>query len=105
MPAEVSHAKARRSGRVARELPIQVSGIDLQGRDFSASARTMLLSRHGAQILLKNELVPEQEISISLLGNAQDWEARVVCLCSKQDDGFAYGVEFLFQDGNLWGIT
>jgi hypothetical protein len=65
----------------------------------------MLLSRYGGQILIKNELVPEQEISISLLGNAQDWDARVVCLCSRQDDGFAYGIEFLFQDGNFWGIT
>jgi hypothetical protein len=105
MPPEVSYAKARRSGRIPRELPIQVSGIDVQGRDFAANGRTMLLSRYGGQILIKNELVPDQEISISLLGNRQDWDARVVCLCSKHKDGFAYGIEFLFQDGNFWGIT
>jgi hypothetical protein len=86
-------------------LPIQVSGIDATGRDFTTPAHTLVLSRYGAEILLKTELVPEQEISIGLLGNAHDWDARVVGLFSKRPEGFAYGVEFLFQDGNFWGIN
>jgi hypothetical protein len=95
----------RRSGRLPRRLPIQVSGIDAMGRDFTSPAHTLVLSRFGAEILLKTELVPEQEISIGLLGNARDWDARVIGLFSKRTEGFAYGVEFLFQDGNFWGIN
>ncbi|HLA40787.1 MAG TPA: hypothetical protein VJ417_12370, partial [Candidatus Glassbacteria bacterium] len=95
----------RRSGRLSQELPIQVSGIDATGRDFTTPAHTLVLSRYGAEILLKTELVPDQEISIGLLGNAKDWDARVVGLFSKRPEGFAYGIEFLFQDGNFWGIS
>ena len=94
----------RRSGRIEQQLPIQVSGIDVMGRDFTVPTHTLILSRYGAEILLRNELVPDQEISITLLGNAQDWDARVVGLFSKGPEGYAYGIEFLFQDSNFWGI-
>jgi hypothetical protein len=105
MSVKTARSGRRRSGRIKRELPIQVSGIDAMGRDFTVPTHTRMLSRYGAEILLRNELVPDQEISITLLGNAQDWDARVVGLFSKQPQGFAYGIEFLFQDGNFWGIT
>jgi len=97
--------KQRRSGRLPRELPIQVSGIDVMGRDFSSPGHTMILSRYGAEIVLKNELVPDQEIAICLLGNLRDWDARVVGMFSKRSEGFSYGIEFLFQDANFWGIS
>ena len=105
MSVKTAKPAGRRSGRIKRELPIQVSGIDAMGHDFTAPARTLMLSRYGAEIVLKNELVPEQELSIALLGNAQDWDARVVGLFSKDPEGYSYGVEFLFQDANFWGIT
>jgi hypothetical protein len=105
MSVQTAKPSQRRSGRIKRELPIQVSGIDAMGRDFTAPTHTLMLSRYGAEILLKNEMVPDQEVSICLLGNAQDWDARIVGLFSKGPQGFAYGIEFLFQDGNFWGIT
>lgn len=98
-------SRQRRSGRIPRQLPIQVSGIDAMGRDFTTSAHTLVLSRYGAEILLKTELVPDQEINVGLLGDAKDWDARVVGLFSRRPEGFAYGIEFLFQDGNFWGIN
>src|SRR5438105_428879 len=91
MSVKTAKAGQRRSGRIKRELPIQVSGIDARGRDFTAPTHTRMLSRHGAEILLKNQLIPDQEISITLLGNSQDWDARVVGLFSKEPQGFAYG--------------
>jgi len=105
MATQTTNIKQRRSGRLTRELPIQVSGIDAMGRDFIAPAQTLVLSRYGAEILLSNELVPDQEVSICLLGNSKDWDARVVGLFSKRLGGYAYGIEFLFQDGNFWGIN
>ena len=105
MLAKTAKSGHRRSGRIKRELPIQVSGIDAMGHDFTTPTHTRMLSRHGAEILLKNELVPDQEISITLLGSARDWDARVVGLFSRQPQGFAYGIEFLFEDGNFWGIS
>ena len=105
MVAKNAKTAQRRSGRIARQLPIQVSGIDVMGHDFTVPTHTLVLSRYGAEIILKAELVPDQEISITLLGNAQDWDARVVGLFTKGPEGYAYGIEFLFQDANFWGIT
>lgn len=95
----------RRSGRLRRQLPIQVTGIDAMGRNFTDPAHTLVLSRHGAEILLKKDLVPEQEISISLPGSSQDGDARVVGLFSTRPEGLAYGIEFLLQEGNFWGVA
>jgi hypothetical protein len=103
--SQTATTRKRRSGRIPRHLPVQVSGIDAMGRDFTTPAHTVLLSRYGAEIVLKNELVPDQEVSICLLGNAHDWDARIVGLFSKRPDGFSYGIEFLFQDANFWGIS
>ena len=105
MSGKTTKSAQRRSARLKRELPIQVSGIDALGRDFTSPTHTVMLSRYGAEILLRNELVPDQEVSIGLLGNAQDWDARVVGLFSKGPRGFSYGIEFLFEEGNFWGIT
>src|SRR3970282_2166990 len=103
MATHTTNIKQRRSGRLTRELPIQVSGIDAMGRDFSAPAQSLVLSRYGAEILLSNELVPDQEVSISLLGNSKDWDARVVGLFSKRLGGYAYGIKILFHVGHLLG--
>jgi hypothetical protein len=102
---ESAKSGQRRSGRIPRRLPIQVTGIDASGRDFTTPAHTLVLSRYGAEILLKTELVPDQEISVGLLGHAKDWDARIVGLFSRRPQGFSYGIEFLSQDGNFWGIN
>lgn len=105
MGSKTTNSGQRRSGRIARQLPIQVSGIDAMGRDFTTPAHTLMLSRYGAEILLKTELVPEQEVSIGLISHVRDWDARIVGLYSKRPGGYSYGIEFLFQDGNFWGIS
>ncbi|HWP85424.1 MAG TPA: hypothetical protein VNN17_09555 [Terriglobia bacterium] len=104
MDAKSSRPRQRRSGRLRRQLPLQVSGIDALGADFTAPARTLMLSRFGAEILVNTELIPDQEISVGLLGRCRDWDARVVGLYARRPDGFAYGIEFLYEAGNFWGI-
>ena len=68
MSKESLHDDRRRSGRMARNLLIQVSGTDANGKSFISRAKTRLLSRYGAEILLEQPLAPEQEINVTCEG-------------------------------------
>ena len=105
MAAEPRQIRQRRSGRIARQLPIQVAGSDIRGRDFIVNTRTLVLSRFGAKILLPRDLGCDQEITICCPATGKDVGARVVALFSKLPEGYTYGIEFLFSDGNYWNIT
>jgi hypothetical protein len=87
---------------MARQLFIQVSGTDVNGRDFVSPGKTLLLSQFGAKILVAKELAPEQEINISCAGIMRREGARVVKLCEKESSGYAYGIEFQRAATDHW---
>ena len=93
-----------RSDRVSLEVPIQVAGTDATGRDFTADTRTLVLSRHGAKIVLGRKLVPDQEVSIFCKSTGKESVARVVGQMGKIPEGYLYGVELLDPEVNLWDI-
>jgi PilZ domain len=95
---------ARRSDRVPVELPIVVTGTDAMGEGFLEQAVTVVVGRHGAKIILRRMLVPDQEINIRCLKTAIESDARVVGQIGSQDERHFYGVELLDADTNPWGI-
>jgi hypothetical protein len=104
MNTDSSFVRTRRSRRIAREIPIEISGLDLWGRDFTTSTRTLVLSRYGAKIYLEQDMAPEQEITVSRPGIGKTHDARVVALFTKEPPGHTYGIEFLNQYDDVWGI-
>ena len=51
----------RRSDRVHLDLAIQISGTDNTGRGFVDAGQTLVLSLHGAKIVVGLKLTPDQE--------------------------------------------
>ena len=102
MPTESLHAERRRSSRINRNLGIQVSGTDVNGKDFVSPAKTLLLSQYGAMILLEHKLAPAQEISVTCGGIMTGEGARVVKLLKKEAEGYSYGIEFLRTAKDFW---
>ena len=95
----------RRSDRVSLSLPIIVSGTDIAGgRDFVENARTQLVSRSGATIVLSRVLGPEQTVFIRCLPTQKEAEARVVGQLGIQLDCHIYGVAVLNPGVELWGV-
>ncbi len=97
----------RRSDRVSLTLLLEASGKDSKGQEFKDSAKTLLISRHGAVLILERELSPEQQIHLrrQSAGEAQrEGSARVVGQFGKQRDGYLYGVEIMDNGVDLWGI-
>src|SRR5512135_3540602 len=105
-PQAISRAgKRRRSDRVSLSLPIVVSGTDIAGgHDFVENARTLLVSRSGATIVLTRTLGPEQTIFIKCGATQKEAEARVVGQLGIQLDCHIYGVAVLDPSVELWGV-
>lgn len=97
-------ATTRRSDRITAELAIQVMGTDGMGRGFMDETKTLVLSRHGAKIILSRKLVPEQEITVRCLTTSKEADARVVGQIGGEGGKFYYGIEFLDAQVNVWDI-
>jgi hypothetical protein len=100
-------ASPRRSDRVSMTLLLEVSGRDVHGKEFKVPTRTMLISRHGAVLVLPTDLAPDQQIWIQrrAAGEAhRQGHVRVVGQFGSQKEGYLYGIETLDHSLDLWGV-
>ncbi|HKQ88465.1 MAG TPA: PilZ domain-containing protein [Candidatus Acidoferrales bacterium] len=97
----------RRSDRVSIRLLLTVSGTDIEGKEFSEPASTMLINRHGAVILLTRDVAAEQRVLIQRRAPSETQRqahARIVGQFGKQNDDFVYGIEIADEGVDLWGV-
>jgi PilZ domain len=85
-------------------MEILLSGSDTDGRQFSERTKTLVLSRHGASVLSRYKMVPEQELFLRSTANNREIEVRVCGEIGERQDGHIYGVAFLDQAADFWGI-
>jgi diguanylate cyclase (GGDEF)-like protein/PAS domain S-box-containing protein len=105
MEAQLSALPARRrSDRVSIAFPVEVAGIDLNGKRFSERTSTKTVSRYGCCISLSRLLQPDQAIHIRRLGTNETTDGRVVASLGVQPDGRVYGLATRKSCEGLWGI-
>jgi hypothetical protein len=102
--ARVPAAARRRSGRISKEIPIVLSGSDTDGRQFSETTKTLVLSRHGASVLSHYKLVPEQEIFLLAVETKREVEVRICGEIGEGEHGYIYGVAFVDPLVDFWRI-
>jgi PilZ domain-containing protein len=95
----------RRSNRIELKLKIQVIGNDTAGKQFIDDARTLVISRYGAMIVLGRGLAPEDEIGVRCLETTKEAAARVIGQAGASPEGHLYGIELLDPSINPWGIA
>jgi hypothetical protein len=103
----MASASLRRTDRVSLTLLLEVSGTNSKGQEFKAPARTLLINRGGAVIILDQELAPEQFIHLQRRAPHESHrrgQVRVVGEFGRQKDGFLYGIEMPDPSMDLWGI-
>lgn len=94
----------RSSGRIPKEVPILLIGDDLDGRVFSERTKTVVLSLHGAGLLSKHKLSPEQELILRWPERNKETEIRIVGQIGTHKGVHTYGVAFLDPNLNFWEI-
>jgi PilZ domain-containing protein len=92
----------RRSGRIPKEIPIILIGSDLAGKIFSEETKTVLLSLHGAGLLSRHKLSPEQEMVLRWPVRNKEAEIRVVGQIGEDSGVYTYGVAFFEHVENFW---
>ncbi len=101
----MSSESVRRSGRVRKELAILLVGSDTEGKVFSESTKTVVLSRHGAGILSMHKLSPEQELIVRREETNTEAEVRVVGQLASQPGAYIYGMTLVNHNSNFWGVV
>jgi PilZ domain len=94
----------RRSGRIAQEIAILLIGSDTEGKVFSEETKAVVLSRHGAGLISRHNLVAEEEVIIRTIGNGKEAQARVVGRLGSEGSFTTYGVAFIDDSLQFWDI-
>lgn len=103
----MASASLRRTDRVSLTLLLEASGKNASGQEFKAPARTLLINRSGAVIILDQELAPDQFIHLQRRApheSHRKGQVRVVGQFGRQKDGHLYGIEMPDASMDLWGI-
>jgi PilZ domain len=92
----------RRTGRIAKEIPILLLGCDVDGKFHSETTKTVLLSAHGAAIVSRHKLVAEQEMLLRSLVTNMEAEIRVIGEMRTENGLHTYGVAFRDPILDFW---
>jgi len=100
----MSLERLRRSDRVSISIPVEIFGADFSGEHFVEQSRTVLVSRHGATVIMSRKLGPDLELILRRPGTKKEALVRVVGQIGGQHDGYIYGLALMDQTVNLWNI-
>ncbi|MDR3721133.1 MAG: PilZ domain-containing protein [Candidatus Acidoferrales bacterium] len=103
----MASASSRRTDRVSLTLLLEASGTDSKGQEFKSPARTLLINRGGAVIILDQVLTPEQFVHLQRRApheSHRKGQVRVVGQFGRQKDGYLYGIEMPDPSMDLWGV-
>ncbi|HUJ33535.1 MAG TPA: PilZ domain-containing protein [Candidatus Acidoferrum sp.] len=92
----------RRSERLPAQIPVQLAGASETGQEFTENSQTLTLSQHGASILSKRKLMPNQQMTIRRLDTGKEARVRVAGRIGDRAEGYVYSVEFVDLQANLW---
>jgi PilZ domain len=96
--------RKRRSGRIAKELPIVLLGTDATGKVFSEETNTVVLSRHGAGVVTRYRFSPDELLTLRLPGTAKEAAIRLVGQIGGEPGRYVYGVTFVDPNPDFWAM-
>src|SRR5713101_8880767 len=97
----------RQSDRIALRMQVEASWFGTGGISVKENAQTLLVSRNGAVICLKEKLFPGQELTLhrKLEGDGErTTRARIVAEIDHEADGFLYAISILEPRVDFWDI-
>ncbi|HVN09359.1 MAG TPA: hypothetical protein VMV61_10315, partial [Patescibacteria group bacterium] len=96
--------RLRRSDRISITIPVEIFGADFTGEHFVEKCKTVIVSRHGATIIVSRKLAPDLELILKRLGTPKEALVRVIGQIGGQHEGYVYGVALMDSNINLWNI-
>ena len=78
--------------------------MDLKGESFTEQTQTVVITRHGAALVLSRKLSPGLQLTVRRPLAGKEAIFQVVREIGKQGDSHVYGVACVDANVNLWGI-
>lgn len=97
--------KNRRSQRINLDVPVVVSRPRREGPEFSESTRTLVVSAHGALMVLRGMVAPKQRLLLQNSGSGEQQECRVVYVNNELVGPPTVAVEFARPAPRFWHIA
>jgi hypothetical protein len=97
----------RQSDRVSLRMPVEASWFTNGGVAVKQTAQTLLVSRNGGVLRVKERLEAGQELTIRRQQDGDMWKAaraRVVAEIDQEPDGYLYAIHFLDPRSDFWDI-
>jgi PilZ domain len=97
----------RQSDRVSLRMPVEASWFTSGGMAVKQTALTLLVSRNGGVLRVKERLEAGQELTIRRQHDGDMWKvarARVVAEIDHEPDGYLYAIHFLDPRSDFWDI-
>ncbi len=85
-------------------LRIEVSAAHLNGQVFDEQTRTVVISRHGATVVMSRKLAPKQVLTIRCVGTGRKAQFRLVGEVRKQAESYVYAVALRDKSVNPWNL-
>src|SRR5271166_3136444 len=96
--------RLRRSDRISISIPVELFGADFTGEHFVEQCKTVVVSRHGATVIVSRKLAADLELILKRPGTKKEALVRVVGQIGGQHEGYVYGLALMDHSVNLWNI-
>ena len=96
--------RLRRSDRISISIPVELFGADFTGEHFVEQCRTVVVSRHGATVIVSRKLAADLELILKRPGTKKEALVRVIGQIGGQHEGYVYGLALMDTTVNLWNI-
>jgi hypothetical protein len=96
--------RLRRSDRISISIPVELFGADFTGEHFVEQCRTVVVSRHGATVIVSRKLAADLELILRRPGTKKEALVRVIGQIGGQHEGYVYGLALMDTTVNLWNI-
>jgi len=96
--------RLRRSDRISISIPVEIFGADFTGEHFVEQCKTVVVSRHGATIIVSRKLAADLELILKRPGTKKEALVRVIGQIGGQHEGYVYGLALMDTNVNLWNI-
>ena len=106
-PADIRgsrYMQPRRSQRILLSIPIRVSGSRHDGHRFAEESHTLVVNAHGALILLAEEVIPGQIVTIFHLKTGERCDCKIVEVGARHENKREVGIELVEHSPKFWHV-
>jgi hypothetical protein len=104
-PRPVPSTKQRRSQRIVLSVPLLISGKRASGPPIAEESTTLIVSAHGALLLIREPMILGQVLTLTNLSTTEEIICTVIDIAEGTSGVREVGVEFATECSRFWRVS